>query len=211
MCAAPTVEKESDMRLGLSLWVMARVAMAGLTASAVLGLVPASLAQPQTKVIEYWLHETPDDPNSPVVFGITLSLEIADQDGDQIGWDITSIEIREVGDPDTVWVEDDPSVPAADGLWWVTHEDPNEPTNDEFVVPPHLHGIADAQDPGGDDLEYDVEGKTYVPPALPELPPHEITAALDYEFTVVGDDEPVGGGKDEPVEIPPEDEPGGSD
>jgi len=164
-----------------------------------------------TRDIEYLIHETPTDPNSPVEFRIKLSLESSDQDGNEIGWDITSIEIREVGDPDTVWVDDDPNVPTEDGLWWVEHDDPNNPQNAEFTMPPRLEGTAAAEVLGDDDLEYDFAGLAYTPPEPAQQPPYEITSALDYTFTLVGDTDPIGSGEDEPVEIPPQDDaPGGS-
>jgi hypothetical protein len=187
------------------------VVMSGLAVAVMLGTAPASSAQPMTKQIEYLIHETPTDPNSPVEFQVTLSLEESDQDGNFIGWDITSLEIEQVveGGANKVWLHADPNVPTQDGLWWVRHADPNDPTNDEFTVPPHLQGTAGAQDPGDDDLQYDIEGKPYVPPAAPEQPPYEITAALDYTFTLVGDDEPIGTGEDEPVDVPPDGTAGG--
>lgn len=183
----------------------------GLTVAFVLGLVPVSSADPMTGDIEYLIHETPADPNSPVDFRIKLSLESSDQDGDEIGWDITSIEIREVGDPDAVWVDDDPIVPTEDGLWWVEHDDPNNPQNAEFTMPPRLQGTATAQQYAGDDLDYDFEGKTYTPPEPSGEPPYQITAALDYTFTLVGDNTPIADGEDEPVEVPPDGGGGGSD
>ena len=181
----------------------------GLIAAFVLGLVPVSSADPMTGDIEYLIHETPTDPNSPVEFRVKLSLESSDQDGNEIGWDITSIEIREVGDPDAVWVDDDPNVPTEDGLWWVEHDDPSNPQNAEFTMPPRLQGTAAAEQFASDDLDYDFAGKTYTAPEPPEEPPYQFTAALDYTFTLVGDDDPVGSNEDEPVEIPPEEEPDG--
>jgi hypothetical protein len=186
-----------------------RTTVWGLMVAFVVGLVPVSSADPMTRDIEYVIHQTPTDPNSPISFRIKLSLESIDQRGNKIGWDITSIEIREIGDPDAVWVDNDPIVPTQDGLWWVKHDDPNDPQHAEFTMPPRLHGTADAQLPTDDDLDYDFEGKKYTPPEAPEEPPYQITAALDYSFTLVGGKDPIGYGEDEPVEVPPEDEPGG--
>jgi hypothetical protein len=179
-----------------------RAVAAGLILAAVCGSVPSGEAQPTVKEIEYLIHGTPADPTSPVAFRIKLTLLESDRDGDSIGWDITSIEIREVGNPDTVWVDDNPSVPTAVGLWWIEHLDPDEPTNDEFTMPPHMQGAATAEDPAGIGVSYDFEGKTYTPPAPPAEPPYEITAALDYAFTLVGGNDPIGSGEDEPVDMP---------
>ena len=84
------------------------------------------------------------------------------------------------------------------GLWWIKHADPEDPVLSEFLLPPLLEGVAKAEDPGNDDLEYMVEGVTYDPP--PGGPPFEPTAALDYQYALVGQKTPPEEGDDEPVE-----------
>ena len=175
----------------------------------------ASADPPQTLLVEYWIHETPTDPNSDITFKIRMWLASEEVDGDQVGWDVTTIEVRQMGDnggPDTVWTDTTPTVPTPDGLWWVEHADPDNPEAGEFVMPPGLTGTADADDPNDDDLVYDFEGVTYTPPQDPSEPPYDTTGALDYGFTLNGDEDPLASGEDKPVELPPveNDPPGAS-
>ena len=167
---------------------------------------PVGFAVPNSLEVSFWIHDDPSDPESDVTFKIKLALTESDSDGDSIGWDVTSIEFRQIhaSGPDTVWVESSPSVPTGDGLWWVTHADPTDPQTDEFVMPPNLSGTAVAQDSKDDDLDYDFEGVTYTPPPPPGEPPYEVTAGMDYYFAlalwppiiIITDD-------DVPVEVPP--------
>lgn len=166
---------------------------------------------PPDQTIEYLIRETPEDPNSPVVFAVTLALEASDSDGNSVGWDITEaefVEFDEYGDPARTWVEDDTNVPTTDGLWWIEHADPADPQPSEFAKPPLLEGTAAAEDPAENDLDYALEGVTYTPP--PEGQPYQDTAAIDHEFILVSEIEPIKEGEDEPVEIDDtEDPPGG--
>ncbi len=159
---------------------------------------------PVTVDVEYWIHETPTDPESDVTFKIKLSLTEGKVDGDSIGWEINSIEFRDPGNPDTVWVDASPSVPSADGLWWIDHADADDPQTEEFTVPPHLEGTGDAQHPNGDDLDYDFEGFPYTAPLPSGQPPYTVTASLDHYFAAL----PwpplvIETGEKEPVEVPP--------
>lgn len=162
------------------------------------------------EVIAYSIHETPDDPSTPVVLTLTLSITASETSGNSVGWDVTSIEFRQPGTgggADTVWIESAPSVPTSDGLWWIDHADANDPQEEEFVLPPHLTGTATAQDPNDDDLDYDFEGMAYAEPTSPEEPPYEITAAMDYIFLPpIVLPPPV---DREPVEVLPWGNPGG--
>ncbi len=168
----------------------------------------ANAALPDEQIIEYRVHEIPTDPESTVVFVVRLELTAADSDGNEIGWEITTAEFRQPGSGgDTIWAENSPYVDTADGLWWIEHADPEAPEESEFVLPPWLAGIATADNPQDDDLDYDLEGVEYSPPPLPGDPPYENTAALDYSFTLSQEEEPLEEGDDEPVDVPPDDPP----
>jgi hypothetical protein len=176
----------------------------------VLGFV-ASVANaqlpPEPMDVVYRIHDDPDDPNSAIVFTVMLSLEAEEVDENWIGWQITEIRFRQPGqngDPDTIWIESDPDVPAHDGLWWVDHADRDDPQLDEFAEPPHLVGIAAAVDPNDADLKYDFEGVGYTPGS--GGPPWDATAALDYKFTLDGQSSPLESGTDEPVGIADDDD-----
>ena len=195
------------MRAGRSYCsLIALLAACGLTALHVGGEPVPAFAGQSSYEVSYWIHETPADPNSPVEFRIRLELANSDEDGDSIGWEVTSLEICQVESTGacTLWVDDDPNVPTQDGLWWVEHADPNDPQDDEFTMPPHLQGTAAADDPNDADLDYDFEGQVYLAPTPPGEPPYDVTAALDYTFTPVGSNDPIGDGDDEPVEVPPD-------
>lgn len=153
--------------------------------------------------VEYWIHETAEDSESDVTFKIKLSLTKQEVDGDSIGWEINSIEFRDPGNPGTVWIDASPSVPSEDGLWWIDHADADDPQTEEFAVPPQLDGTGDAQDPNGDDLDYDFEGFTYTPPP-PGQPPYTVTASLDHYFAALAlPPIVIESGEKEPVELPP--------
>jgi hypothetical protein len=162
-------------------------------------------AEATTQEVVYRIHDDPNDPNSPITFTIWLSLKQADVDEDSIGWEITRVRFREVGYQDTLWTESDPNVPTADGLWWVNHADPNAPLLEEFVKPPHLTGVADAEDQLDPDLDYEFQGVTYTPPPAGE--PWDPTGALDYSFTMQGQSSPFASGEDKPTEMGDDDDP----
>ncbi|MFH1417607.1 MAG: hypothetical protein ABII12_04890 [Planctomycetota bacterium] len=161
----------------------------------------------------YLIHEEPTDPESDVVFIVRLQVEAEDSDVDAIGWRIVAAEFRQPdggGGDDTVWLDGSPVVDSPDGLWWCDHADFLAPQLNEFAMPPLLEGTADAQDSQGPDLDYSFEGVLYEPP--PGGPPYDPTAAFNYVFTRVGEQEPKEEGDDEPGEIDEENEPplGGS-
>jgi hypothetical protein len=163
---------------------------------------------PITQDVVYKMHSNPDDPNSPIIFTIWLSLEQADQDDDSVGWEVTEVRFRQIAEgsgADTIWMASDPNVPTSDGLWWVDHADRSNPQLAEFDVVPYMAGTAAAEDPNDPDLEYSFEGATYTPPG--GGPPWDPTTALNYSFSVDGDPAPVQSDEDEPVEIDDDDDP----
>ncbi len=166
-----------------------------------------ALAEDKELSVRYNVRETPGDPSSAVIWTIDLALQEKQVDGNDVGWLIDSITISQLnatGQVENTWTELTPTVNSPDGLWWVEHADPQDPKRTEFAQPPLVEGTAIAQDPPDADLDYYLEGVPYEPP--PE-PPFEVTAALDYTFTLVGSSEPEGDGDDEPVELPPLDDP----
>ena len=146
-----------------------RVVIAGLVAAMSLVVVSPAVAGglPQDQTVYYYIHDNPTQATSNVVFVIRLDLTAVDSDANDVGWEITSVEFRQpLGRPalDTVWVETSPTVDSPDGLWWVEHSDAAFPALDEFTLPPNLVGLAIAQDPTDNNLDYDFKGVAYVPP-----------------------------------------------
>jgi hypothetical protein len=157
---------------------------------------------PTSWTVDYWIHETPTDPNSPVTVKIQLALSSNTTGCSSVGWNISSIEIRRVNaanDTEMVWVDSSPEVFTPDGLWWVTHANVTTPVASEFLLPPHLSGVATAS-PSGTDLSYDFAGLTLDP--VPTAP-YSVTAWLDHSFQLQGEATPFEEGTDEPVESDP--------
>jgi hypothetical protein len=160
---------------------------------------------PNTWIAVYQLHETPTDPNSRVTYKVRLDLASEDTDCASVGWRIDSIEVRQVhlDSSETVWREAAPEVSSPDGLWWVAHANVSSPQMSEFVLPPFLSGVAEAETQQVPDLAYALEGAVYTPPEPPNMPPYDITAAVNYEFRLVSETEPMANGEEEPLEVPP--------
>ncbi len=133
--------------------VLIGLALLGLTS----GTARADL--PADRISEYSIRETPADPESDVIFVVTLELTAVDQDGDEIAWEIGKMTLtKPAPGGDTIWVEDAPAPDTPDGYWWIEHADPADPQDIEFDWPPSLLGTVTAADPADDDLEYDFGG-----------------------------------------------------
>ena len=131
------------------------------------------------------LRVTEGDPTSAIDFTLTMALMIEEQDGDNIGWDVMSLTIREWDANGTVlntWYTTEPLVDTPDQLWWIEHANPAAPVNSEFLVPPRIADTAPHVNPTEASLEFDIEGNIYVPP--PSGAPFETTGSLDT-FLVV--------------------------
>jgi hypothetical protein len=180
-----------------------RTLLTAFTMVALLGTT-SSVARadlPDDRSVIFTMHETPTDPLSDIVRDIRMDLTASDSDGDWIGWEITQVTFRffdEYGEVSATWVEDQPDPDTPDGLWWIEHADPQDPTLTEFLEPPAIEGKAAPQGQNGPKLNYYVEGETYIPPEPPQQPPYSPTAALDYSFQVA--DDPPKEGDDEVVD-----------
>lgn len=160
--------------------------------------------------MQFNLRETPGDPMSDITHTITLGLMKDTVNGDDIGWEVAILTIRELdenGDVVDRWSMADPFVDTTDNLWWITHADPDNPVNSEFALPPRIHDTAPSPDAGVSDLDFDFQGNVYEEP--PGGPPFDDTGSLD-SFLRLAESPPPPPKKDvtkEPVEIPfePED------
>lgn len=172
---------------------------------ALLLLVQSASALPPDRHVYFAVHQNPDNPTSPIQYYFTLDISAVSQDGNDIGWAVTSFSITELvtlGN-DIVWSLDDPFVDTTDGLWWVTHADPDNPVRFEFTLPAHMADTALAEDPSNADLDFDMQGESYTAP--PGGAPYEVTAALDFSLTLSttpAGDPPDDSGDDEPVDLP---------
>lgn len=177
-----------------------QISMGGVCALLAVGLQTSTLwaAMPADRVVEYFVRETPTDPDSDVIFVVGLKIRASERDGESIGWSITEVRLKEPGSPVRMWIDDSPTTPTASGLWWIDHADGDVPDDSEFAVTPSMQGTARAQDPNDDDMDYDLVGATYSP--SPSLFGGDVSSQT-FDFTFVGESAPYIDGTDEPTAI----------
>lgn len=165
-------------------------------------------ALPDAQTIEYNIYETPNDPQSEVIFAVSLELE-ADQQilgrgrGGSVGWYVSEIRLTEPGqegNPDVVWVEDAPMVDTLDGLWWIDHANLSVPDISDFVMRPAFEGTAVAVDLTEDDLDYVLEEVVRPRPTTPRRKSHKNTGPTAGTRAEEPEDPPAEPPPDEPVD-----------
>lgn len=176
------------------------------------GVFPVmATALPEKYIMEYRMRETPTDPQSDLTFVVRLKLLASDQKGNDVGWEVTNFIIDqydENGDVSDSWQDFVPFVDTADGLWWITHADANDPQPSEFAIPPIVSGTAPAAPGTTEDLDYSFNGDTYTAPPPPGQPPYPDTVALTYQFVLAVSEETIGEEEEEPAESDGEQDPG---
>lgn len=98
---------------------------------------------PVGRTVSYDIHATPSNPNSFVQFKYDIHITPKSQSGNSIAWGVDSVTIREYNSAAQLlgtWIDGAPVVHTADGRWWVTHSDPENPTLSEFIVTPKIDG-----------------------------------------------------------------------
>lgn len=161
----------------------------------------ATATPPENHVVVFSMHEDPQDPESDVVFRVTLALDRASYNSTSIGWEVAEAQFETVVGTPILWAVDYPELDTQDGLWWTDHADVDAPDITEFLVPPYMEGeavVKGSQDPN---LDYAFGGNTYVPPEAPATPPYgSNTASTSFSFFVQGESGSLAEGEDEPVE-----------
>ena len=181
------------MRIGPSLVAIPVIALLCLSSSA------AEASLPSDQQVVYHIRAVPSDPQSTVVFDLSLALSAQSVDGDQVGWRVDRVECsRAIDGVVTVWTEDAPAVSSPDGLWWVQHADVNAPQVGEFASPPLLEGTAVTDDPQQPALEYSLAGAQLTEPSSV---PYAHATALTFALTLANESEPIKTGSDEPTEV----------
>ncbi len=145
----------------------------GLAADAAHAQLPAD------RTLKLAFHETPSDPESPIVLIVELELSAEDIDGDSVGWSVEQLRVAELDDYGfTVgeWIQTEPTVATGDGLWWVEHDDAQEPDNGEFVILPLMAGTAVSVMQNQPALDFFMEGVDDDPPGGA---PYPVTSVLD--------------------------------
>lgn len=166
----------------------------------------ADLPSPMTPT--FFIREVPTDPESDIVFTITVKIQAVDIDQDWVAWDVTDIAVREIGSNGATineWTDAAPTVETTSGLWWVEHVDPQAPQIWEFNTPPLIYGTASAQGGTPTDLDYVLEGNTC--DAACQQMYNGSVGALDFELDLVGEPDPYHQGVAETTQIDDDDYP----
>lgn len=163
-------------------------------------LLAAAQTSPPERTVTYHIRETPADPNSPVLIVIKCTVEQRAISATSCGWKVTSIAFAEQSGALRSWVADAPTVQSADGLWWVDHANPSQPSYAEFDALPTVTGFAVADEPAHGDLDFALKGAAIDPN---DGAPFAVTSVLDYTLTLETSLEPIAIGIDEPSELPP--------
>ena len=165
----------------------------------------AADARPPDFTLTVNVRETEGDHESPIEFTVTMGLMKDTVDGNDIGWKVIVVTIREMDDEGNVlntWTKNSPDVNTADGLWWIEHADPDAPVNSEFLVTPLISGTAPSPNPSVVSLVFEFEGAIYVAP--PEGAPYDDTSSLTMLLRDEGTPPPPPKKdvEDEPAEVP---------
>lgn len=152
---------------------------------------------PPTRFVQYVIYDDVNAPNRQIAWRVALELHAAESDGDAIGWAVDELQIREDDASPRTWIVAAPDVDTPDGLWWVTHADPDNPQLQEFDMPPFIGGTATAENEAA--LAYEMAGVAYTAPA--GGPHFASVAALDLRFLLEGEPNPVVQRWEEPVMI----------
>ena len=167
--------------------------------SVVLSVFEAGSARadlPPDQTIQWRFRENPRDPNSAITLEAIVTLTAWEADGHAVGWSVARIEFRKpAGSGFKTWVEENPPLDTPDGLWWVIHIDPGSPNLMELLDTPRLRGRAFADDPGEEDIAYDLSARTRI-----GLTAFEHTTEISYALAAADTEEPIRDGDDEPVE-----------
>jgi|GEM_PF-2441220 len=121
-----------------------------------------------------------------VRFAVALKLSPNSINGNEIGWQLDEVALRQPQLPSAcprTWSTAVPIVKTTDNLWWISHIDTANPVAVEFDVPPWIEGTAISTEPAKyDDLIFDFEG----------VPGTHATGRvkLNYTFQLVGASEP---------------------
>jgi len=175
--------------------------LAGICVALVVTPSNVTATPPENRLVVYSMYEDPQDPESDVVFRVTLALDRVSYNETSIGWEIAEAQFETVGESPILWSVDFPEISTQDGLWWTDHADVDAPVTAEFLVPPYMEGEAVTKGPPGPNLDYVFGGDVYVPPQAPATPPYgSNTASASFSFTVQGESVSLAEGEDEPVE-----------
>lgn len=174
---------------------MATHHLAAIVGSAILLALPASTwaTLPPDQTVEFKIHKTPTDPNSPITWTITAELHALSLVGNDYKWEITGVQIHKhsaIPALNEYWYEAYPTVGTSDGYWWVEYVN----YQSDFRQLPPIAGLAINDDSSGVDLYYDFIGEA--PGTGPE------NGALTYIVQREGEEDPEDEDDDIPITVP---------
>lgn len=111
---------------------------------------------PHDQIINYYLRKTPTDPESDITYTISLEITAVSTNGSEVGWEVVEVTVDEANSIKN-WHEHYPELITSDGLWWVEHNDPDEPEGVDFIYPPTIVGTANTGLVSGYDMDYDMQ------------------------------------------------------
>lgn len=178
-------------------WIPGAIGVGAILATAAAGYA----APPSVYHATFYVHESPADPNSPLLYEMTFTLEPAETAGNLVGWQVVkSTLVRPDGGEDHVFFDAAPAVDTPDGLWWVEHDDIDTPVIAEFSATPPMSGLALANEPADTDLEYSFDGHGAYTPSGGSS---QFLAFASVTFVIIesGDPQPVKEGNPLPMPI----------
>jgi len=120
---------------------------------------------PPPQRIEYRIHTTRDDENSPIEWSITVDVAPIGRDGGMVMWSIVRAGFHEAA---TGWTwQHAPTPKIAD--WSIKHDDPLQPEAAEFAALPPITGTAAPDDENAPPLLYSLSGREPTSILLPEF------------------------------------------
>jgi len=145
------------------------------------------MATPSDQSINYSIYFDVNDLSQGVYYDYTIDLSPVAQDGNSIGWSIDQVtfhrhETETKGE--NVWYEEFPEVLSPDGLWWIDYVDPENPTIDEFLMPPAVTGDAQSIWMPNETIMYWLVGIYYYPCGPSPFP---VTGAVKIRVREEGD------------------------
>lgn len=153
-------------------------------------------ALPPAQRIEYRIHETRDDENSPIEWSIGVHVEPIGRDGGTVMWSIVSVEFYEPATERTWQHAPAPKI----ANWSIKHTDPLAPQAGEFAALPPIAGTAAPDDQSVPPLEFSLSGRE---------PTTFMVPVFWWVLIFEGEPEPRSQGTGEPVWLDPMGFPGG--
>ncbi len=141
---------------------------------------------PAPQRIEYQIHETRDDEDSPVEWSFTADLTAVGRDGDTVMWNIVAIEFHEAATQRTWRRAGDPKI----ANWSIKHANPMQPVDSEFAALPVISGTAAPDEATVPPLVFELSGRE---PSLFMVP------RFWWDFSYEEEVEPRSHGENEPI------------